>query len=133
MHKPKHLRILVADDEEFNLLILMKNMIDHGYHAKGFGGGLPAWEYLEKHPNSVDIVILDKLMDDMCGVEIVKRMKNHPTLKKIPVMIQSGCVDSREAIAAGVDRYLAKPYTNKDIIAVVAELAASKNLHNTLN
>ena len=133
--QPKHnLRVVVADDEELMLFILMKNMNDNGYQAKGFGGGLPLWEYLQSHPNQVDIVILDKLMDDLCGIEIIKRMKNHPVLKNIPVMLQSGDINKQEGLDAGADHYLMKPYSNKEIIKIVGQLTSLRpNSHSTFH
>ena len=126
MSENKNLRVVVADDEEMNLFILMKNMNDNGFNACGFGGGLPVWEYLQENAHQVDVVILDKMMDDMCGIEVVKLMKSHPVLRNIPVMVQSGCLDASAAIDAGVDHYITKPYSNQDIIALVGQLAAVK-------
>ena len=115
-------RVVVADDEETNLYILMKNMRDNGYAAKGFDGGLKAWEYLKNNPHSVDLVILDKMMYDLNGLEIIRRMKEHPILKYTPVMIQSGDANIEEGINAGADRYLMKPFRSADLLSVVHEL-----------
>ena len=128
MTEIRNLRVVVADDEEINLYVLMKNMNDNGYNAKGFGGGMPVWEYLQQNPYQADIVILDKMMNDLNGVEIIKLMKSHPVLKNVPIMLQSGCVDSREALEAGADCYLVKPFTSKAILAAVEELASVKSL-----
>lgn len=128
MSKKPNLRVVVADDEELNLFILMKNMNDNGYTAKGFGGGMLVWEYLQENPYNTDIVILDKMMDDLSGVDVIKRMKNHPILKHVPVMLQSGCVESEEGLNAGADFYLIKPFSSNDILGAVEDLASIKYL-----
>lgn len=118
----KNLRVVVADDEETNLYILMRSMSEYGYDTTGFDSGLKAWNYLEKNAHQVDLVILDKMMYDLSGLEIIRRMKNHPVLKYTPVMLQSGDVDIEEGLNAGADRYLMKPFRSSDLINVVHEL-----------
>ena len=118
----RNLRVVVADDDETNLYILMKIMRDAGYNTKGFDGGVAAWKYLEKNADKVDLVILDKMMYDMSGLEVIKRMKSHPTLQYTPVMLQSGDTDVNEGLEAGADRYLMKPYKGEDLVQVVHEL-----------
>jgi len=124
----RKLKVVVVDDEEMDLYILMKNMNDNGYSAKGFSGGISAWEYLQENPDEADIIILDKMMGDLHGLEVVKLIKGHPALKHIPVMIQSGCTDTQEGFEAGADRYIVKPFSSEQLITAVDELASVKYL-----
>ncbi len=116
------LRVVVADDEEINLFILIKNMSDNGYLPKGFDGGIAVWDYLQKNPYNVDIVILDKMMSDLNGVEVIKLMKKHPVLRHVPILMQSGCIDIKEGLEAGADCYLVKPFSAEKMIAAIEEL-----------
>lgn len=127
MSEPRNLRVVVADDEELSLFVLMRSMNDNGYSAKGFTGGMPIMEYLFENPDKADIVILDKMMCDLSGLDVIKLMKNHPILKNIPVVMQSSCSDYEEGLSAGADRYLLKPYTKDVIISAIEELAGEFN------
>lgn len=119
----QNLRVVVADDEETNLYILVRNMNDGGYETKGFENGSTVWQYLQENPDKVDVVILDKMMYDLNGLEIISMMKAHPILKDIPIILQSGDTDVEEGLAAGADRYFMKPFKGSDLIDVVRELA----------
>lgn len=125
MSEPHNLRVVVADDEELSLFVLMRSMNDNGYAAKGFTGGMPILKYLLENPDKADIVILDKMMCDLSGVDVIRLMKNHPVLKNIPVVMQSGCTNSEEGLSAGADRYLLKPYTKDAMLSAIKELAGS--------
>ena len=125
------LRIVVAEDDELNLLIIMKTLQHAGHIGIEFPDGHLAWEYLCAHPTEVDIVILDKMMIQMHGLEVVKRMKEHPTLKNIPIIIQSGDAfpdKIKEALDAGIDRYITKPFEDFQLMEVVNEVAKQHGL-----
>lgn len=125
------LRIVVAEDDDLNLFIIMKVLKDAGHIGVEFPDGHLAWNYLKDHPREVDIVILDKMMLQMHGLEVVKNMKDHATLKNIPIIIQSGDAYQDkidEAFQAGIDRYITKPFENELLLAVVQEVAVEYGL-----
>jgi CheY-like chemotaxis protein len=121
----KDLRIIAADDDEITLFILLKNITDGGHSGVGFGEGVLTWEHLEAYPHEVDLVILDKMMAAISGLEIIRRMKGHPVLKNIPVIIQSGDAVSekiREAMDMGADGYITKPYNQRQLLELIDEV-----------
>lgn len=129
------LRLVVADDNEMNLMILIKSTEIGGHSTIGFEEGDITWEYLESHPNDVDVVLLDIMMHTMSGLEIMERMKNHPILQHIPVILQSGIASPdkvEEALAAGAKGYLVKPYNQKQLLAMITKVAMESGLkeHN---
>jgi chemotaxis family two-component system response regulator PixG len=120
----KSLRIVAADDDDLNLFILLKCIQDAGHIATGFPEGNVTWEYLSSHPGEVDLVILDKMMAKMSGIEVIQRMKAHPLLKNIPVILQTGdAVPERikEGLDAGADRYITKPFSPDQLMEIVQE------------
>ncbi len=70
--------VLAVDDDEINLMILVKTIQDAGYAAKPFASGAEAWEYLHDHPDDVDIALLDKMMPGTNGIELLKLIKSEP-------------------------------------------------------
>ncbi len=76
--------ILAMDDDEINLMILVKGAEAEGYNVKPFTDGEVAWDYLERHPGTVDIALLDKMMPGLSGLDLLRRIKNSPAHKHMP-------------------------------------------------
>lgn len=117
--------ILVLDDDEINLTILNKGVRDEGHNEMAFLNSTEAWEFMKNNPEKVDIAILDKMMPEIDGIELLKRMKEHPDLCHIPVIIQTGDVgveQMRDGLHNGAFYYLTKPY-HPDILRAIMESA----------
>ncbi|MDA0781622.1 MAG: response regulator [Rickettsiales bacterium] len=114
--------VLVVDDDDMNLDILQHRLTKEGYLSTVIDNGQDAWDLLDSHPNDFSVVLLDKMMPRMGGMEVLSKMKMHPILRNTPVIIQTGDVGSKEAtegIAAGAYYYLTKPFDPDMMIAVV--------------
>ena len=133
--------ILVVDDDDLNLDILQRRLTKAGFLSTTIDNGEEAWELLDSHPNDFSVVLLDKMMPRMGGMEVLSKMKMHPVLRNTPVILQTGDVGNKEAtegIAAGAYYYLTKPFDPDMMIAVVN--SALKNFerqeittHNTVS
>lgn len=125
------LRIVAADDDSLNLLMLKDSIEEGGHIAHAFAEGNEAWNFMLNNPQEVDMAIFDRMMDTMSGLELVENMKMHPDLKNIPVIIQSGEVNHKEiekALKTGIVDYLKKPYTHHDVIALINKISAQKGI-----
>ncbi len=114
--------ILAVDDDEMNLMILMKNAKDAGYDVKPFMEGSEAMAYLEEHPQEIDIAIVDKMMPDVSGIQLLEFIKRHESLKHMPVILQTGDAgveQMREALEHGACYYLTKPFHPEMMSAVL--------------
>ena len=114
--------ILAVDDDDVNLMILVKTCKDSGFAIKPFSTGQEAWDYLTHNAYDVDIVLLDKMMPGLGGMELLGYIKRHPTLKHIPVIIQTGDVGTAqicEGLENGAYYYLAKPFPPEVLIAIL--------------
>ena len=115
-------RVVVADDESMNLEILVKAITNAGYIAVAFEDGDTALEYVQKNPENVDIIILDKIMPNMSGMEVLRHIKSNPALKNIPIILQTGDVgvtQLKEGLEAGAYYYLSKPFYPETLISLV--------------
>src|SRR5688500_1013229 len=87
------------------------------------GTGLEAIEKLAIEP--VDLMVLDLNMPDMHGMEVIGFVRSHQAYRDIPIVVLTtkGEEASRsEALAAGANRYLTKPFDARQLAAVVGSL-----------
>jgi len=119
-------RILVADDQETNRLLLRHYLEAEGYAVTGVGSGEEVLAALDRRPLPA-AVLLDVLMPGADGFEVCRRIKSDPATLAIPVVLVTG-LDSRSdrarAAAVGADDYLPKPLNRKRLVARVRELVA---------
>lgn len=119
----KHeLKIMAVDDDEINLEIIGKNLKDAGFQCIQFADGDVAWEYLSNNPEDIDIVLMDKMMPRMNGMDVLRKMKSHSLLQNIPVILQTGDIGAEqtgEGLAAGAYYYLEKPFAPSVMIALI--------------
>ena len=115
-------KILVVDDEPFNLEILIEYLEEESYQTVSALNGVLAWELLEQAPESFDTILLDRMMPEMDGMEVLARVKAHPTLKSLPVIMQTAKAakeDVVEGLQAGAYYYLTKPFDKDKLLAIV--------------
>ena len=104
--------ILVVDDNEDNCYTLTRRLKRQGYdNVATAGHGREALELLAARP--FDLVLLDVMMPDMNGYEVLETMKADPALRDIPVVMISA-LDEADSVARcieiGAEDYLAKPF-----------------------
>ncbi len=116
-------RILVAEDEPINLEALTEILTDAGYEVDSVGNAGGAWDALSSDPARFDLVLLDRVMPDMDGIEILRRIKRRPELLHLPVIMQTslgGDEAVAEGLKAGAYYYLTKPFAADTLLAIVA-------------
>lgn len=87
------------------------------------GSGLEAIERLAIE--AVDLMVLDLNMPDMHGMEVIDFVRKHQAYRDIPIVVLTtkGEETSRkEALAAGANRYLTKPFDPRQLADVVGSL-----------
>jgi class 3 adenylate cyclase/CheY-like chemotaxis protein len=103
--------VLIVDDNEDNRRLLAKRVEREGYSRLLADGGRKALELLEEH--RVDLVLLDVLMPDVDGLEVLRQIKSRPAWRDIPVLMISAVDDVAivaRCIEEGADDYLPKPF-----------------------
>ena len=116
-------RILVVDDNASNRDLLLRRLAREGHAAIEAASGRAALEALTTE--EVDLVLLDLIMPDMNGLEVLGRLKADPRLREIPVIMISGLQDTDSVIRcieAGAEDYLPKPF---DPVLLRARIGAS--------
>ncbi len=117
------IRVLTVDDEPLNLAIIDEYLsAEPGYRLDTAENGEEAWRALEEAPTPYDLVILDRIMPALDGLELLRRMKADPRFADVPVIMQTAASapeQVREGLAAGAYYYLTKPYEPETLLAVV--------------
>jgi len=115
-------RVLVVDDEPMNLEIIGEVLDDPAYVVSSATNGEIAWQEMVAATLPPHLVILDRMMPVLDGIELLKRIKSDSRFSGIPVIMQSAASSSRqiaEGVAAGAWYYLPKPYAPGDLLAIV--------------
>lgn len=114
--------VLVVDDEATNRTIVRDFLADQGLCLEEAHDGASAWALLTQAPERFDAVLLDRMMPDMDGLDVLRRMKTHPVLSSVPVILQTAASAPEQVIEGlreGAFYYLSKPYSPEILLAVV--------------
>ncbi len=135
-------RILVVDDEPFNLDIVAEYLDEMDFDLVMVESGDAAWNALSDTELYFDLVLLDRMMPGMDGIMLLRKIKADERLSSIPVIMQTAATSPeqvREGLAAGAFYYLTKPFEGEalqtiirsalDDMRVRRELRASLNDH----
>jgi len=110
-------RILIVDDS-FTVRELQRKLLDHaGYATDVAVDGMDGWNALRN--GRFDLIVSDIDMPRMDGIELVRRIREDPSLKSLPVMILSYKdreEDRRRGLDAGADYYLTKGSFESDAL-----------------
>ena len=110
----KTLILVVEDDRPIrNLIITTLKTHDYKYLAAENGSSA----LLEASSHHPDIVLLDLGLPDIDGVEIIKRIREWSNMPIIVISARSEDEDKIEALDAGADDYLTKPFAAKELLA----------------
>ncbi|AIL65263.1 chemotaxis protein CheY [Rickettsiales bacterium Ac37b] len=115
----KSANILIIDDEDACLMSMELLLFGSGYNLHKAVGGYAGLEYLKEHFKEIDLILLDLMMPDIYGLNVLAEIKQNPELAKIPVILQTGSSDSAEierAFTLGIFTYIKKPYQKQNIM-----------------
>ena len=116
--------ILVVDDSPTMRRMVIMSLGSLGkVKSTQAGSGLEAIERLAIEP--VDLMVLDLNMPDMHGMEVIGFVRSHQAYRDIPIVVLTtkGEEASRtEALSAGANRYLTKPFDPRHLAEVVGSL-----------
>ncbi|MBT7862310.1 MAG: sigma-54-dependent Fis family transcriptional regulator, partial [Gemmatimonadetes bacterium] len=111
-------KILIVDDEPFNVDVLEQELEEQGYETCAANNGERALEILaEEKP---DLVLLDWMMPGMDGIEVLQRMRATQEWQRIPVIMltaRTTTEDKVRGLDAGADDYVTKPIDEAELSA----------------
>ncbi|HCV55585.1 MAG TPA: DNA-binding response regulator [Erysipelotrichaceae bacterium] len=110
---------IVEDDEDIQQIELY-TLQNTGFEAKGFSDGAAFWAAMQT--NKPDLVILDVMLPDEDGVQILKKLKGDTQTAGIPVIFASAKgteFDKIKGLDLGADDYLVKPFGMMEMVSRV--------------
>ena len=126
------LDLLVVDDDAPIREALAFHLRRVGYRPVLAEDGDRAWELLQGEPERFLAVLLDRTMPRMDGMEVLARIKEHETLRTVPVILQTALTRKEEVLEgleAGAYYYLTKPFDKKTLLAVVRTAVADRQAY----
>lgn len=121
-------------------MMLEQKLENHGHDVVTARSGEEACEILDQRKDEIDVILLDRQMPGISGLEVVDWLKKDKVLAQIPVIMQTGAdrpEEIKEGIDAGVYYYLTKPIDDKLLESVltasIREVTQRKTLRTELN
>jgi DNA-binding response OmpR family regulator len=109
-------KIIIVEDEPDTAEMFAEMMRISGYHVIKSYGGAPAISLIAQE--KPDAVVLDIMMPDLSGLDVLHHMRRDPGLMEIPVVVVSAKSlpsDVQEGLDAGASVYLTKPVTYQEL------------------
>ena len=110
--------IWCVDDDDSIRDIEVYTLQSTGFEAMGFEDGFTMFQQLETE--IPDLIVLDIMLSDMDGIDILKKLKNTPRLKSIPVIMATAKgeeIDKIVGLDLGADDYLVKPFGMMEMVS----------------
>lgn len=129
-------KVLIVDDVPTNVMLVQAILKKEGYTLLTCDNGAKALKIAqEKHPN---LILLDIMMPEMDGYEVLQYLKNDPETNNIPVIIMSALSDMQSIVKGyqlGAIEYVTKPFQREELLKRVAhrfELFSIKRIKQEL-
>jgi len=126
-------QIVVIDDDHEVLKLIALLLRRIGAQSRTFFDGREALNYLQH--DTPDLVVLDLMLPDIDGFEILRQLRSQSTFDSVPIIILSAKADPgtiRKGLESGADGYVTKPYIANSLIDRVRGLL-STGRQNKLN
>lgn len=115
---PERAKILIVDDEPFNVDYLQQELEDLGYETMSATNGQEALQKVTAE--APDLILLDVMMPLMDGFTVCRLLKDNDETRLIPIVIMTaldGIEDRIKGIEAGADDFLTKPVNERELLA----------------
>lgn len=116
-------KILIIDDEIHIVELLKFNLENNGYKVDysydGFDGYLKIKEF------QPDLILLDWMLPNISGIDLLKKIRSDETLEQIPVIMLTAKnmeEDKLEGLEDGADDYITKPFSVKEVLARITSV-----------
>jgi adenylate cyclase len=125
-------KLLVVDDTPHNVRLLEAVLSPRGYRVLAASSGLEALEKVgAERP---DLILLDIVMPGLDGFEVCRRLRADPATRFLPIIMitASGAQEKLNALDAGADDFILKPFDKSELLARVQSLLRIKRYHDTI-
>lgn len=127
------LTVLAVDDNQLNLKILRKILVNHGAAVVLAHNGEEALQEIDNHRSEIDVCLMDVQMPVMDGLEACRRIRANPDLADLPVLaLTAGAMlaEHQDAIAAGMNAVLTKPLDVHKVLSEIRHWVTQRAIKN---
>ncbi|WP_319585912.1 response regulator [uncultured Desulfobulbus sp.] len=120
---PRPTSVLVVEDNPAALHLVASILEKEQYAVTRAVNGLEAMQILEEQPAGFDVILLDRMMPVMDGMEVTRKMQADSRLRFIPIIMLTAAdkpEEISEGIKAGVFYYLTKPIERKTLLSIIS-------------
>lgn len=119
-------RVLVIEDEPNIVEAIRFILARDGWEVTVHATGTDALEVIRSRPP--DLLILDVMLPGRSGLDILRALRAEPATAELPVLMLTAKGQSRDralAESVGASRFMAKPFSNTEVLASVREMVPS--------
>ncbi len=119
-------KILAVDDEKHIVRLVQVNLERAGYQVATAYDGVEALKKVQEY--QPDLIVLDVMMPQMDGFEVLKHLKANPETRDIPVVMLTAKAQDADVFRgwqSGVDCYLTKPFNPLELLSFVKRIFTS--------
>ena len=122
--------ILIVDDTPINLKLAERILETYGFTVRTADNGINAVEMVrDSNPGEIDLILMDVMMPVMDGLEATRRIRKleDPALDGIPIIAMTANAfqsDIEDALNAGMNAHIAKPFKKETLIATISQYLA---------
>ena len=123
-------RILLLEDDTEIRLGLEQHLRREGFSLIPVGTGRDAMLALNAGGPRLDAALLDLSLPDMDGLDVLRAIRTHPTLKALPVLLvtaRSEEIDRVLGLELGADDYISKPFSARELAARLRAILRRSN------
>jgi len=122
-------KILVVDDERPVREVVTLFLARAGYETVGAADGREALELAEKE--TPGLIVLDMRMPGLHGIDTCRELRSRQQTRRTPILVLTAYVENgREALNAGVNAFLTKPFQPEDLVARTKALLKNRQPEN---
>lgn len=123
-----HKRILVVDDDPVIRVLIEEYLSNQGYEVMVVADGSECLDTLSDF--QPDILVLDLIMPELNGVDVLKSVRANPNTEKLPVLMLSANTDTEavtDSYKVNANKYLQKPFNLKEVLDAVKALGEERS------
>ena len=110
-------KILIVDDNPDSVAIMRSILENRGYQVYVAASGTAALQVVSKE--ALDLVLLDVMMPEMSGIEVLQQIKDNSQTGRLPVILVTAKTHDEDVMVGyqyGADYYITKPFTAKQLL-----------------
>jgi len=110
-------KILIVDDNPDSVAIMRSILENRGYHVHVAASGAEALQVVSTQ--ALDLVLLDVMMPEMSGIEVLQQIKDNSQTGRLAVILVTAKTHDEDVMVGyqyGADYYITKPFTAKQLL-----------------